>query len=294
MGELVWLNDRLMPLEEARIHPLDRGFLYGDGLFETMRSYDGVIHLLYRHLERLREGGVRIELKVPSADVLCGAISVLLQENNASDARVRITLSRGVDRDGPPTLFIRQSPLLQMKEQHKNVQDQNGAEKGVRDGDEGEDIDLLPFRRRLPEISPRLKSLNYLPEILAQDELRSRGLREGLLLTPEGDVAEGSVSNIFCVVDGELLTPPIHLGILPGITRARVIELANEEGITVAERSFLLDELLKSDECFYTNSVRELVPVRSVDGRVIGTGKSGPVTLRLLARYRAEIPNERL
>ena len=293
MGELVWLDGRLIPLSEARISPLDRGFLYGDGLFETMRSYGGRVHLLRRHLARIAEGGRVIGLTIPSGEELRIAVRAVLEgdrleEDRQSDARVRITVSRGVDPDGPPTVFIRRQPLLQKEEAQKN------GKIDAAELPEGEDLILFSSRRSLPEIRPRLKSLNYLPEILAQDDLRRRGLREGVFLTAEGYVAEGSVSNIFCVIGGTLRTPPVELGILPGITRGRVIELARAAGIPVAERPFLPEEIMKGEECFYTNSVRELVPVRSLEGRVIGGGKAGPITRRLLRFYRAELPDEEL
>ncbi len=288
MGELVRLDGRLIPLSEARISPLDRGFLYGDGLFETMRSYGGRVHLLRRHLARLAEGGRVIGLTIPSEEELRIAVREVLGQDVGGDARVRITVSRGVDPDGPPTVFIRRQPLLQKEGIQKN------EKIDAAESPDGEDLILFPSRRSVPEIRPRLKSLNYLPEILAQDDLRRRGLREGLFLTAEGYVAEGSVSNIFCVIDGTLRTPPVELGILPGITRGRVIELAHAAGIPVAEHPFLPEEMMNGEECFYTNSVRELVPVRSLEGRLIGGGKAGPVTRRLMRFYRAELPDEEL
>lgn len=289
MGELVWLDGRLIPIEEARISPLDRGFLYGDGLFETMRSYDGTVHLLRRHLERLHGAAERIGLRVPDSGELRDAIHVLLRENGATDTRIRLTVSRGNDRDAEPTVFIRQQPLADSRNRTADV----GL---LRSDPKPEDVDVLAFRRIVPEIYPRVKSLNYLPEILAQDDLRRRGLREGFLLTPEGYVAEGTVSNLFCVMRGELLTPPVELGILPGVTRMRVMELATGEGLTVLQRPFTLGELHDAAECecFYTNSVRELVPVGKVGGRTIGTGETGPVTLLLRELYRAELADEDL
>lgn len=288
MGELVRLDGRLIPISEARISPLDRGFLYGDGLFETMRSYGGRVHLLRRHLARLAEGGRAIGLAIPAGEELRIAVREVLGQDVGGDARVRITVSRGVDPDGPPTLFIRRQPLLQKDKPQENEKIDDAAAAA------GEDLVLFASRRSVPEIGPRLKSLNYLPEILAQDGLRRQGLREGLFLTAEGYVAEGSVSNIFCVIDGALVTPPVELGILPGITRGRVLELARDAGIPVAERPFFPDDMIKGEECFYTNSVRELVPVRSLDGRLIGEGKAGPLTRRLTGLYRAELPDEEL
>lgn len=278
MAERVWLNGRLTSIDKAAISPLDRGFLYGDGLFETMRSYDGTIHLLRRHLERLADSASRIDLTLPTSDELRDILYALLNGNpgpRSGSRRIRLTVSRGVDLAGPPTIFARQSPIAEPTESPTAAE-----------------LVVLERLREIPEIYPRLKSLNYLPEIHSRDELISRGFSEGILLSPEGYVAEGTISSIFSVVDGDLLTPPIDLGILPGITRRRIMELAEALGYSVRERRFTLDELKRGDECFYANSVRELVPVGKVDGTQIGDGDPGPITTVVMNAYRSECPDE--
>jgi 4-amino-4-deoxychorismate lyase len=152
----------------------------------------------------------------------------------------------------------------------------------------------LSARRNLPEIGVALKSLNYLTSVVAEREAAEAGAAEGILLTPEGWVAEGGKSNIFYVASGVLHTPPLALGILPGITRGRVIELAAELGVEVHESTFTREILASSDEVMYTNSVREIVPATLLDGIRIGAGEPGPITRQLQRAYRDEAPNEPL
>lgn len=277
MGELVWLNGRLISSSEARISPFDRGFLYGDGLFETMRSYQGVLHLLRRHLTRLYDGAAVLGLQLPPKADLRDGLYEVLRANSCHHARIRLTVSRGSEVSGQPTIFIYQQPLLH----NDNIPP-------------SEEITVFKRLRELPEIMPRLKSLNYLPELLAREEAHGQGLREGIFLSPEGFVTEGAVSNIFMVKNNRLITSPVSLGILPGILRGRVLELAGSEGVKVEERAFTLADLLNADECFYTNSVREIVPVHSLDGNRIGESTIGPVTQHLWNAYRAELPDESL
>lgn len=277
MGEFVWLNGGVIPLSEASISPLDRGFLYGDGLFETMRSYQGTIHLLDRHLRRFADGAAVLGLQLPANDDLREALYEVLIANNHADGRIRLTVSRGSSDGSESTLFVRSEPLLQSD--------------GIPDAQQ---LIVFSRARQLPEIMPRVKSLNYLPEILARREVVEKGVQEGLFLSPDGSVAEGSVSNIFIVKDGRLMTPPLSLGILGGIVRGRVLELAEKEGVPVHEKTFSLAELNEADECFYTNSVREIVPVRAVHAATIGDGVVGEVTQLLYNSWCAELPDEHL
>ena len=261
----VWLNGRLLPASEAFISPFDRGFLYGDGLFETLRVDEGVPCLIDRHLRRLYSSAGVIGLEhLPSPDELKRGIEEVIEGNNWDQARMRITCSRGVDREAKPTLFIHGRPLLQ-NEQHPQPVD-------------------LRVNSSVRERSPfpvRLKSLNYLPEILAFESALEQGASEGIFLTEEGYVAEGSISNIFCVVNGHLLTPPVSLGILPGIMREVVIEICEREGIPVHEERFPLQKLVEADEVFITNAVRRVVPVGSLGGERIRGYVPGDVTMRM-------------
>jgi 4-amino-4-deoxychorismate lyase len=155
-----------------------------------------------------------------------------------------------------------------------------------------ERVITLSARHMLPEIGRRLKALSYLTAIYSARELAAAGVREGILRTPDGVVAEGSVSNLFALANDVLYTPPLELGVLAGITRGRVIELAREQGLEVRECAFDLEFFKRSDECFYTNSLRELVPIAAVDSSTIGSGASGPITMMLLDAYRREAPDE--
>jgi branched-subunit amino acid aminotransferase/4-amino-4-deoxychorismate lyase len=275
---MVYLNGAILPSREAMISPLDRGFLYGDGLFETMRSYGGKIHLLARHLARLRRSADHLLLPLPSDQDLVTALRATLEANGGGDLALRLTVSRGTGAIGDisgdmPTLLVTPRPLTQ------------------RDG-RPEALITLSVWRSPPETGMAVKSLNYLTGAQAARELADAGVGEGILLTHEGWVAEGSVSNIFALRDDLLRTPPLSLGILDGITRRRVMELAGTIGIEVREERFTPEFLRSCRECFYTNSVREVVPVSSVDGHRVGDGDVGPVTRKLLDAYRREAPDE--
>lgn len=279
--DLVFLNGELFPADQAVISPFDRGFLYGDGLFETVRIYGGRGHLLGRHLARLKEGLDYLGISHPSSGELTESIAATLNANAVTDAVLRLTITRGVggavgemELGSKPTVLITVKPLLQ--NDGMSVQ--------------GERIITLSTPHVFPQIGRRLKTLNYLTAVYSARELAAAGVREGVLLTEDGRVVEGTVSNMFCVMDGALYTPPVTLGILPGITRGRVLELALDAGITAHEREFDRAMLAAADECFYTNSVRELAPVVQLDNEPINDGKPGPMTLSLLARYRAEVP----
>jgi D-amino acid aminotransferase len=281
MEGYVYLNGAIVRADESTISPFDRGFLYGDGLFETMRAYGGTVHLLRRHIVRLQFGAELLKLQLPAERELRDAIRLLLEANRARDVAVRLTVSRGAlpqaGQDSTPTIFANLRPL-----------------DATRGADRLEALATVKTPRMLPETAVRLKSLNYLSSALAMQEVAAAGASEGIMLTPDGCVAEGSVSNLFFVKDRMLLTPPIELGILPGITRQRVIELAGERGVEVRETRFTVDEMKRGDECFYTNSVREIVPVSTIDNERIGSGEVGTITRRLVEAYRHELPDEEL
>lgn len=280
--ELLYLNGSIIPVGQAHISPFDRGFLYGDGLFETIRIYDGKGYLLGRHLRRLASGLDYLGIGHPSERELEEAVQLTVAANGVGDAVLRLTVTRGtggsVGEPGEseaPTVLITLKPLL-----HKTDNNLPGG---------GEAIITLSALHVEPALGRRLKMLNYLTAIYSARELREAGVREGVLLTRDGIIAEGTVSTIFCIARGALFTPPLELGILPGITRERLLELAREAGVQVREERFGRAFLLDADECFYTNSVRELVPVVRVDDQVIGAGEPGELTRRLAELYRADI-----
>jgi 4-amino-4-deoxychorismate lyase len=269
---LVNLNGQLVLQGEARISLFDRGFQFGDGLFETMRSYGGRAYLLSRHLRRLRDGADQLGIPLPDDEELASRIATTIAANNLPDCAVRLTVSRGVSEnlfdirpDAMPTIAVQLRPLLHFGDQPENIITV-AVDPAVGGGG-------------------MLKSLSYLQSVQAVRKIREAGVREGVMLREDGVVLEGSVSNIFMVKHGVVATPPTELGILPGITRQRVLELAWELSISTEQRSFTLAELLRADEVFYTNSVREIVSVGGIDGMKIGAAS---ITRQLLAAYRNE------
>ncbi|QCO18701.1 2-keto-4-methylthiobutyrate aminotransferase (plasmid) [Azospirillum brasilense] len=272
---VVWLNGRLLPAEEARIDPADRGFTLGDGLFETIRVAGGTARHLGRHLDRLADGAALLGLPLPhGATALADAAAALIAAQDQADGGVegvlRITLTRGTGArgvlppaDAVPTLLMTLAPAPPPA---------------------GPVEAAIARSTRRNEHSPlsRVKSLNYLDSILARREAATRGAGEALLLNGAGRLAESSVANLFVVRDGRLLTPPVAEGALPGIRRALILERsdAGEAPLDVAD-------LLGAEEAFLTNSLG-LRPLLRVDGQAIGAGTVGPVTAALLKDIAAE------
>jgi len=278
MEEFVYINGALVAREKARISPFDRGFLYGYGLFETMRSYRGYVFRLDRHLARLMRSAERLGLatELDPAE-LEQAIYKTLEANKLSDARIRLTISAGEGETslvpperGTPTVIVIAERLSLPPQVYQ---------KGVR---------AAIVRVSRSSLSPlsQIKSINYLDSLLAHSEAVALGADEAILLNERGFVAECSTSNIFLVVAGKLLTPSEESGILPGITREAVLELARATGVEVVEGEIPVEDLRRADEVFLTTSVREIVPIVSVDGSLIASGKPGEVTKILLAAYR--------
>lgn len=253
---------RIVPVEEARVSILDRGMLYGDGLFETIRVRGGECVRLERHMERLRAGAEVLRF----GDALDGLdfaamIRSVLDANGLADARVRLTVTRGESAgagrigrsDGPPTVTITADPLTLGPP---------------------EPADVIVATIRRDESSPlsRIKSLNYLPSILARIEAEEAGADDAVLLNSRGMVSDGTVGNVFVVMGGCLIAPSLDQGPLPGTVRAAVIELAPQLGLQVIQRAVSLDELAEAGEVFFTNAIQLVRPVGSVGGRAVGVG----------------------
>ncbi|AZN38938.1 aminotransferase class IV [Paenibacillus albus] len=288
-------NGSIIRQEEAVISVYDHGFLYGMGLFETFRTYGGKPYLLQRHLERLLRGCESLGIcnsKWLSEDNLRAWLHQLMEANSLTDAYVRLTVTAGEDILGLPSGdYAKPNVLLMVKSLPAPSPSlyQNGRE-----------LALLKTARNTPEGEVRLKSLHYMNNIIAKRELAVSGASagaEGLMLTKEGHLAEGIVSNLFFVRGGRLHTPSIDTGILPGVTRGRVLELASNRSAGVAaeveEGFYTWAELMEADEVFVTNSIQELVPVtslRDLTGAVksIGNGQAGPFTTELLAAYQED------
>lgn len=271
---VVWVNGELVDAARAAVGVDDRGFLLGDGLFETMRAYGGRVFALREHLERLRRGAERIGLPLP--DGLADAVRATVTANGLADAAVRLTVSRGpgdglAPPEAPaPTVVITARPYRP---------DPAWYERGLR---------AALARGRLDErrATAGLKQLGYLEAVVAVAEARAAGCDDALFLDTAGHLAEAAASNLFVVVGGEVLTPPLSCGVLPGITRAAVLRLAARRGWTALERALAPKSLGRATEAFLTSSLREIVPLVEVAGRAVGTGQPGPVARALLADYR--------
>lgn len=280
MPDLVYLNGKFVLPDEAKISVFDHGFLYGDGLFETMRSYNSRVFLLDKHLDRLEQSAREMGLALPFSRA---DITMVLQELiklNGPNLYIRLTVSRGPGPVGiDPGLCHAPTVAITSRETKYN---EHLYEKGAR----------AVFVKTLRNLSgatwPEIKSLNFLNNIMAKREVIAAGADEGFMMNFRGHVAEGTVSNIFIVEKGRILTPSFETGILPGITRAKVIELAGEAGYQLGEQVLDKEKVLTANEVFFTNSGSEIVPVTLLDDKKVGTGTPGEVTMELLDLYRRQ------
>jgi len=284
MVEIIYLNGQLIPRSKAKLSSFDHGFLYGYGLFETMRAYNGHIFRLDSHLTRLRCSAESIGLthSILTTDEgkqsLKAACVATLEANKLKDARIRLTVSAG-EGDMTPDPSTCPSPTILVTARNLDPLAPEKYEAGFKAA--------LSFLRRNSQ-SPlsRLKSTCYMENILARMAARAAGCDEAILLNEQGYLAEGSTTNIFLVSRGELITPCFESGVLPGITRDAVLEIARTSHLKATERWVQLNELVEAEEAFVTNSILELMPLVSVEGRPIGTGKPSKLTGDLLFAYR--------
>ena len=283
MSELVHLNGSLVPRSGARIAALDYGFLYGYGLFETMRAYGGEVFRLDRHLDRLARSAERLGIAVgPLA--LKNAVLETIQANKLEDARIRLTVSAGEGGTIPDPATCEEPMVLVVAEHYQPLPD------GVYQ--RGFKAVVSSIRRNSQSPLSGMKSLNFLESMLARQEARAAGADEALLLNEAGLLAEASMSNVFLVSEGSLRTPDLSCGVLPGITREAVLELAAGAGVEATECDVTLDELRQTEEAFLTNSVMVVMPLTEVEGRPVGSGRPGSVTLKLMAGYREMVGRE--
>jgi len=286
MSLKVYVNGKLLDKEQAAISVYDHGFLYGDGVFEGIRSYAGKVFRLRRHLDRLWCSAKAIWLEIPmTKEALARAIEDTLAVNGIQDGYIRVVVSRGAGTLGldpdrcsnPQVIVITDRIALYPDEVYR----------------EGLEIITVSTVRNHPAaLSPRVKSLNYLNNILAKIEGKQAGCVEALMLNHKGEVAECTGDNVFLVRDGTLLTPPIDAGILEGVTREAAMELAREAGIEVREIALTKHDVYIADECFLTGTAAEVVPVVKVDSRTIGDGTPGPITRDLIERFHKLTRNE--
>ena len=287
MGPKVYISGKLYDKTDAKISVFDHGLLYGDGAFEGIRSYSGRVFRLKAHVDRLYESAQAIHLQIPmSREEMARAIRETLAENKLSDAYIRVVITRGAGSLGldprkttdPQVIIITNYISLYPEELYEH----------------GLKIITAGTTRNHPNaVNPRIKSLNYLNNILGKIEATQAGCLEALMLNPQGEVAECTGDNIFVVQRGQIHTPPIDAGILEGITRGAVIELAHAAGYAVIERTMHRLDVYKAEECFLTGTAAELIPVVECDGRVIGDGRPGPITRELRERFHVLVREER-
>jgi branched-chain amino acid aminotransferase len=280
MASFASVNGTVTPAAEARVSVLDNGFTFGDSVYETLRTYGGRPFHLDRHLDRLRQSAERLAIAPPPADAEMEArLDDLLARAGNAESYIRIIVSRGVgdisyhfDRVVGPTVVMVVKPYEPLPERCYG---------------EGIDVIISAVRRNHPlALDPAIKSCNLLNNILAVREAQARGALEPILLNQDGEVAEGAGSNVFLVTHGALRTPPLEAGILAGITRAVILELGRELGLRVREETLRVPDLMGADEVFLTSTLKEAAPVRAIDGTPVGSGRPGPVTLKVLHAFR--------
>ncbi|PHV72092.1 branched-chain amino acid aminotransferase [Sporanaerobium hydrogeniformans] len=281
MGKrIIYLDGEYVNEDEAKISVFDHGVLYGDGVFEGIRAYNGRIFRCEDHIDRLYEAAKAIMLDIPlSKKEMTEALLETCRRNDCKDGYIRLVVTRGKGDLGlsptkcpKPSIFcIAGSITLYPEEMYT---------KGM------PLITATQRRNKATIVDPQIKSLNYLNNILAKIEANRAGAAEALMLNHDGIVAECTGDNIFIVKDNVIYTPPIYIGILDGITRRTIIELAKKLGYEIVEKEFTLFNVYNADECFLTGTAAEAIPVTTVDGRVIGEGVAGPITKALLAAFK--------
>jgi branched-chain amino acid aminotransferase len=277
---VVDIDGTLMPAEQATISVFDRGFLYGDSAFEVARTYGKRAFRLREHLERLDRSCGRLRIVLPVAlGELERRVVAAVAAAGEPECYLRIVVTRGIGTLGLDLANVR-SPSVLIYALQLHVPEARFYEEGIAVG-------LVQTQRVLDETSAvGAKASNYLASLLALDEVKQRGCQEAVILSASGEVLEGATSNVFAVRRGELHTPEVSAGILEGITRRSVLELARAHGLVVHERTLRPNDLDSADEVFITSSIRELMPVVKVDEAVVGKGTPGPVWARLHAAYR--------
>ncbi len=280
MGLKIYINGQILPQEEAKISVFDHGLLYGDGVFEGIRAYNGKIFAQDQHLDRLYDSAAAISLKIPiTKKEMANDIKKTMEANKLSDSYIRLVVTRGIGKLGldpnkcstPQIIIITDTIELYSKALY---------EKGL------DIVSVTTIRNHFSALDPKIKSLNYLNNILAKLESIQAGAGEALMLNKDGYVAECAGDNLFILKNNVLLTPPASVGILIGITRNIIMKLAAEMGIPVKEELMTRYDLYIADECFLTGTAAEIIPVVKIDGRTIGNGRPGKITLDLLKRYR--------
>lgn len=281
MERTIWLDGKLVPEAEAKVSVFDHGLLYGDGIFEGIRFYNGRVFRLDEHVERLLLSARAILLPMPwTAEEIVSAVCETIQANGLQDGYIRLVITRGVGGLGlnpylckEPSMFIIASTItLYSEENYEN----------------GLTLVTCATRRPTPgALSPQVKSLNYLNNVMAKAEALKAGCAEGVMLNEQGYVAECTGDNLFIVKKGRIYTPPVSDGSLDGITREVIFELCEKEGLSIEDKTLTRYDIYTADECFLTGTAAEVIPATMLDERPIGTGKPGPITKQLLKAFVA-------
>src|SRR5213080_428843 len=281
----IYVDGKFYAEGEAKVSVFDHGLLYGDGIFEGIRFYNGRVFRLEEHLERLWDSARSILLEIPmSQRAMTEALLETIRKNDLREGYIRLIVTRGVGNLGlnpeqckrPSVIIIATTIALYSKEMYQN----------------GLTVVTVATRRTGPgALNPAVKSLNYLNNVMARIEANLAEADEALMLNDQGCIAECTADNIFVIKRGEIFTPPITAGALRGITRSVVFEIAAELGIKISETDISRHDVFIADECLLSGTAAEVIPVIKADGRVIGTGKPGPISLRMIARFR-EITRE--
>lgn len=281
MEQVIFCRGEYVPKSQATVSVFDHGLLYGDGIFEGIRAYDGIVFRLDQHLIRLYDSAKSILLNIPySKSELSEIVCETFRRNNFQTAYIRLVVTRGAGNLGLDPFLCKSAEVIVIAEQLAMFSKEL-YEKGIK-------VIAASTRRNRPDVlSPKVKSLNYLNNILVKIDAHRAGVSEALVLNSEGYVVEGSGENLFIVRDGQLWTPPTYLGALDGITRGAVMQIAQKHGYVVHEQPFMLHDVYVADEVFLTGTAAEIIPVVNCDMRTIGNGEPGPVTRQLHELFHA-------
>lgn len=278
-----YVNGKLVPKEEAAISPYDHGYLYGDGSFEGIRIYNGRIFKFKDHMDRFYDSlkVIRIEPAISREEIEAAIVKTIQKNELYDNGYIRLIVSRGIGDLGINPRKCTHDPTIVIIVDHIQLYPEEMYETGI-------DVITCSTRRMVSQsLNPRIKSLNYLCNIFGIFEANNQNAQEGIMLTIDGYVSEATVDNIFITKrNGEIWTPPLYLGILEGITRNTVMDIAKEKGYPVLERTFTIFDVYTADEVWLTGSGAELIPIKTVDNLVIGEGKAGPVFKELRAAFQ--------
>ena len=286
MGTKIWLNDKLVDESKAKVSVFDHGLLYGDGVFEGIRVYNGKVFELEAHIERLFNSAHSIRLNIPQdPETLAQNVRTTIEANDISDGYIRLIVTRGVGTLGLNPLACKEPQLIIIAASIQ-LYPQELYDTGLKV------ISANTMRNHPLAVSPQIKSLNYLNNILAKLEALDRDMLEAIMYNHMGFVAEGTGDNVFIVKNGQIFTPPHSAGSLTGITQKVVIQLARQSGYEVHEKNLTRYDLYEADEIFLTGTAAEVIGVVDLDGRPIGSGRPGPITCKLREKFQTFVRSQ--